>query len=98
MKIMKRNNKTQLCLTLIVFIFLSAMATTVQARSSLLITKEELKGMLGDANLVILDTRTGRDWKSSEFKIKGAVRANPYAFDSWSGTYAKDQKLVLYCA
>lgn len=59
---------------------------------------DELKGMLGADNLVILDVRTGKDWNSSEFKIKGALRANPGEFSTWGDTYPKDKKLVLYCA
>jgi rhodanese-related sulfurtransferase len=47
--------------------------------------------------VVVVDVRTGRDWKSSEFKIKGAVR---YENDivKWASTYDKDTTLVLYCA
>lgn len=63
-----------------------------------LITKEELKAELGSGNLVILDVRTGRDWSTSEFKIPGAIRASSNEFDSWSDTYDKGKKFVLYCA
>ncbi len=63
-----------------------------------IITKEELKAQLDNSDIVLLDVRTGKDWKSSEFKIKGAIRANPNDFDEWSGTYPKDKKFVLYCA
>jgi rhodanese-related sulfurtransferase len=62
------------------------------------ITKEELKAQLDNPEIILLDVRTGKNWKSSEFKIKGAVRANPNDFDKWSGTYPKDKKFVLYCA
>jgi rhodanese-related sulfurtransferase len=62
------------------------------------ITKEELKAQLDSSDVIILDVRTGKDWKSSEFKIKGAVRANPNEFDKWAETYPKDKKFVLYCA
>ncbi len=63
-----------------------------------LMTKEELKPMLDHPDLVILDVRRGKDWKSSEFKIKGAtyVQSNKYA--DWARTYPKDKKYVLYCA
>jgi rhodanese-related sulfurtransferase len=60
--------------------------------------KETLKTMMDDADVVILDVRAGRDWKSSEFKIKGAVRANPGEFSAWGTQYAKDKKFILYCA
>lgn len=63
-----------------------------------LMTTDELKAALGDADLVILDARAGKDWKSSEFKIKGALRAGPGKFDTWGSTYDKEKKIVLYCA
>lgn len=59
---------------------------------------ETLAQMLGNPDLVILDVRTGRDWTSSAKKIKGAKRAAPGDFATWSGQYAKDKKIVLYCA
>ena len=62
------------------------------------ITKEELKAQLDSSDVMILDARKGKDWKSSEFKIKGAVRTNPEEFDKWAANYPKDKTLVLYCA
>lgn len=61
-------------------------------------SKETLKGFIDDANVTILDARTGRDWGSSEFKIKSARRADPGDFKNWKNMYPKDRKLVLYCA
>ena len=63
-------------------------------------TKEELKAKIGnsDHNIVIVDVRTGKDWKGSEFKIKGAVRENASKVSSWAEKYSKDKTLVFYCA
>ena len=61
-------------------------------------TKEQLKALLDDPDVVILDVRTSRDWKGSEKKIKGAIRENPKAVASWAHKYSKDKTLVLYCA
>jgi hypothetical protein len=61
-------------------------------------TKDELKALLGNPNLVILDVRLGRDWKEGELKIKGAVREEPGNVESWASKYSKDKILVLYCA
>ncbi len=61
-------------------------------------SKDELKAQMASEELVILDVRAGRDWSSSEFKIKGAVRAAGSDLAEWSAKYKKDQKLVLYCA
>ncbi len=61
-------------------------------------SKEELKGLLGSADIVVLDVRTSRDWKGSTSTIKGAIREDPQAFDTWADTYPKDKTLVLFCA
>lgn len=61
-------------------------------------TKEELRGKLGDSNLVVVDVRTGRDWRASDVKIKGAVRESPGDVAAWAGKYPKAKTLVLYCA
>ena len=61
-------------------------------------TKEELKAKFDNPDVVIVDVRAGKDWKGSEFKIKGAVRENPAKFSSWAEKYPKDKTLVFYCA
>jgi predicted sulfurtransferase len=63
-----------------------------------LMTTDELNAMLEDPDILILDVRRGKDWKSSEFKIKGATYAKPEAYDEWANTYPKTKKIVLYCA
>ena len=59
---------------------------------------EELKNILDQDKVTVLDVRAGRDWKSSEFKIRGAERADPGDFRSWADKYPRDSTLVLYCA
>jgi len=61
-------------------------------------TKEDLKGMLGKPDVVIIDVRAHADWKGSQQKIKGAVREDPKKVASWMGKYPKDRTLVFYCA
>jgi len=63
-----------------------------------LMTKDELKAILDAEDVTILDVRLGRDWKSSEFKIKGAIRTDPKQIDKWSENLRKENRLVLYCA
>lgn len=62
------------------------------------IDTDGLKSMLSSPDLVVLDVRTGSDWTASEFKIKGAVRAEPGDVASWADAYSKDKIYVLYCA
>lgn len=83
---------------LLASIAILGMGSGPQAAEAPRMTKEELKARLGSPDLVLLDVRTGTDWKKSDKKITGAVREDPNAFDSWAGTYPKDKTIVLYCA
>jgi hypothetical protein len=60
--------------------------------------KDELKGMLGSKDLILIDVRAGKDWDESGMKIKGSVREDSDNFDSWFAKYPKEKTLVLYCA
>lgn len=60
-------------------------------------SKDELRAQLNNPDVVVIDVRSGQDWKSSEFKIKGAKRENPDNV-SWAGKYKKTTTIVLYCA
>jgi predicted sulfurtransferase len=84
---------TVVALSLILMGAWTALAVDVPRMS-----KEALKEQLGDPDVIILDVRTGSDWKASEFKIKGAVRESSDNVDSWADKYAKDKTLVFYCA
>ncbi len=60
--------------------------------------KEEVRSMLGDPNVIILDVRSDSQWEDSTGKIPGAVHESPRQFGGWASTYPKDKTLVLYCA
>jgi rhodanese-related sulfurtransferase len=61
-------------------------------------TKEELRGMLGNPEVIIVDVRANADWSGSKLKIKGAVRQDPRKVTSWMDKYPKDKTIVFYCA
>lgn len=73
------------------------LTTPVFASSVATMSKDELKTKLGSQDLIILDVRTGRDWSTSEFKIKDAVRVNGRDL-SLAENYPKESTFVLYCA
>ncbi len=85
-------------LVLQLILVLAIAVTPAFAANVGMMSLDDLKGMLESDNLIILDARTGKDWGSSEFKIPGAVRANPSEFATWGGSYPKEKKIVLYCA
>ena len=60
-------------------------------------TKEELKSLLGNPEVVVLDVRIPDEWKKSDRKIKNAVREDPKKdFKTWASKYPKDKTLVFY--
>ena len=84
----------------IVMVFAAAavFASSAAAQDVKRMTIEELKGMLGNPDLVIIDARKDGDWKLSKVKIKGAVREDLEKVDTWMNKYPKDKTLVFYCA
>lgn len=61
------------------------------------ITVQELKGKLdkGEA-VVILDTRTGRDYADSKIKIKGAIRIPIVQLESRYRELPEGREIVIY--
>jgi hypothetical protein len=95
---MRTNYKKITYFTILPLLMLLTGISLSDAKDVPVMTKEELKAQMDSSDVMILDVRKGKDWKSSEFKIKGASRANPEEFDKWAETYPKDKTFVLYCA
>ena len=83
---------------IMVFAVVAFFASPALAQEAKRMSIEELKGMLGNPDLVIVDVRRDGDWKSSNVKIKGAVREDPEKGGTWMSKYPKDKSLVFYCA
>jgi len=73
-------------------------AWTQAAEQAPLMSKEELRTLLDRPEVIVLDVRQASDWTSSEYKIPGAVHADPRDYKKWIDYYPKDKQLVLYCA
>ncbi len=82
-----------ICIVAIAYLSGLAMADTIP-----LMTKEVLKSRLLDADFSILDVRSGKDWKSSEFKISGAIRVIPSTNNEWVDHFDRSKTYVIYCA
>ena len=82
--------------TLVIFFMVGILATFTRSADVSRMTKDELKAMLDNSDLVILDVRSQSDWKDGDSKIKGAVREDPGAVKSWAEKYSKDKTFVLY--
>ena len=55
-----------------------------------------VKDVLEKGDVIVLDVRSGKDWKSSEFKLPKAIREDPGKVASWAKKYPKEKTLVLY--
>jgi hypothetical protein len=60
------------------------------------IDKVALKDSLGNNNVIVIDVRQGRDWKSSKYKIKGAIRLEPNDPKVSDIPLPKDKTLIFY--
>jgi hypothetical protein len=60
--------------------------------------KDELKALLDNPDVVILDARTSSDWNKSESKIKGAHRLDQSNAGSVEMMYPKEKTIVIYCS
>jgi hypothetical protein len=73
-----------------------AMGVAVGAEEIPRMTKEELRPLLGNPDVVIIDVRI--EWGNSPTKVAGAVHENPETVADWSFKYPKEKRIVLYCS
>ena len=90
--------KRLLIAPLLIFLVVGILTTFARSADVHRMTKDELKAMLGNSDLTILDVRSQSDWKDGDSKIKGAIREDPESVKSWAEKYTKDKTFVLYCA
>jgi hypothetical protein len=60
--------------------------------------KDELKALLDNPDVVILDARTPSDWNKNEYKIKGAHRLDQSNVEGVETMYPKEKTIVVYCS
>ena len=78
------------------FVFVALLSLTVNASEISIISINQLKLILGNPEIAVIDVRGSKDWQSSGVKIKGAIRGSPKNFESWSHDFSKDKILILY--
>jgi hypothetical protein len=61
-----------------------------------LITPDELRPMIGNPDVVIIDVRVGDEWTKSKEKIQGAAREAPEKVNQWAVKYPKEKTIVFY--
>ncbi len=81
-----------------VLIFLGVFLGQALAEEAPRMTKEELKGLIGKPDVVVIDVRAKSDGGGSKEKIQGAVWEDPKKVKEWANKYPKDKTLIFYCA
>lgn len=80
------------------FLFAATTEKGCSVPQAAMITKEQLRTMLNDPDVAVIDLRRERDWNAADQKIAGAVHEDPDRLREWANKYPKDKKIVLYCA
>jgi len=78
--------------------FSAYVAAAAPAAEAPRMEKDDLKNLLGNPEVMVIDVRSYTDWLLSGEKIQGAVRENYRDFEGWGAKYPKDKTIVLYCA
>jgi hypothetical protein len=60
------------------------------------ISVDQVKQLLNNSDVIIIDVRKYRNWWRSSKKILSAVRENPSKVDQWALKYPKDKSLIFY--
>jgi len=80
----------------LIFVFAASSSLSVSASGISIISINQLKLILGNPEIAVIDVRGSKDWQSSNVKIKGAIRGSPKNFESWANDFSKDKVLILY--
>ena len=85
-----------MCTVLLVCALLVCPSWTLATTTNPLITIHQLKLIMDNPEVIIIDVRTTKAWRDSPIKIKGAVRGAPKQFKSWAKDFPLEKALVLY--
>lgn len=88
-------SKTLLLATMLIGV-LGIVNSSYAGTSYQRIDKVALNDFLGSKNVIVVDVREGRDWESSKYKIKGAIRLEPTDPKVSDVPLPKDKTLIFY--
>lgn len=61
------------------------------------INSQELKSILGNKEVSVIDVRRKDDYAADSNAIPGSTWLDPSQIETWSKTLSKDKEVVLYC-
>jgi len=87
------------CTVLSVALMFTMLGVFIKASMSQevpLISKEELKELIGNPDVKFIDARK-MDQVMNRFKIRGPVSKEPRNLKLWATKYPKDKTYIFYC-
>jgi hypothetical protein len=85
-------------LAVALFIGIGLVSYAASADKISRMTIEQLRPLLGNPDVVVLDGRIAREWDTSPIKIKGAIRADLRTnVKTLMERIPKNKTLVFYC-
>jgi hypothetical protein len=79
-------------------VFICSLLLSFKAVEAPRMDKDELRKLLDNPDVIILDVRTLSQWDQSDYMIKGAKRVDNFDSVDWEKAYPKDKTFVLYCS
>lgn len=62
------------------------------------ITPNDLKPLVENMTVTLLDVRRSNDYDADKVKLPGAEWKNPEQLADWSAALPKEKEIVIYCA
>ena len=92
----KRNRLILMPFIVVGMAIITTLAMSKDIPMVTMVSIDELRGMIDNPDLTLIDVRYDKDWEGSNMKIKGAVREDYRDIKSWGDKYPKNKLLVLY--
>lgn len=87
---------TVACITLLLIYSWTGFSSADIDKNVPAISVHQVKMLLNNSDVIIIDVRKYRNWWRSSKKILSAIREDPSKVDQWVQKYPKDKSLIFY--
>jgi hypothetical protein len=87
---------TVACIILLLIFSCTGFSAADNDKNVPAISVYQVKMLLNNSDVIIIDVRKYRNWWRSSKKILSAVREDPSKVDQWAQKYPKDKSLIFY--
>ena len=87
---------TVACIIFMLIFNSTGLSTADNDKNVPAISVHQVKQLLNNSDVIIIDVRKYRNWWQSSKKILSAVREDPSKVDQWAQKYPKDKSLIFY--